>query len=243
MYLRFLRRNTIVDKGGKIGWRSSFIGGICYMPEPTSKETQINEALANMKNATDEQLYLELSHEGILEYRKFASKRALKSLSEEDRRKMFKKPVAGIYGPISAVFGRLEDKYKFDLSSSRRELPSVGQGKNIFSSNWAVIEKKICKEWHYCERKKEFSDENKLIVSVIALVLSGTDWGVRVATAVVLLAWHLGPKFMCNCPDLETGVATPQSSVSSAAPSPGSRARESTKRARRKGRRVTRRRD
>jgi hypothetical protein len=139
---------------------------------------------------------------------------AEKSLSKEDREKMKNWQGAGLYGPISGVFGRLEDKYQLDIMRTRNMQPNVEQGKNIFSSNWQWVHNKICNEWNFCKRKKEFADENKLLISIIALVLAGTSWHLRTATAVILLAWHQGPKFMCDCPDEKGESTTPQASES-----------------------------
>jgi hypothetical protein len=47
--------------------------------------------------------------------------------------------------------------------------PHLGEGKSIFQQRWKRIEHRICKEWGYCDKRKEFSDENKLLVSIIAL--------------------------------------------------------------------------
>jgi hypothetical protein len=111
-----------------------------------NEEIDITASLSAMKTFTEEQLYLDLSHENILEYRKIVDERAKKSLSKEDRHEMEHWGGAGLYGPISAVFGRLEDKYKLDIMRARQEQPNVEQGKNIFVHNWKTLQKKVCKE-------------------------------------------------------------------------------------------------
>lgn len=196
---------------------------------------EISNALAEMKTLTDEQLYTDLSSQFITELRDHVYDAAERSLSKEDRDEMKNWHGAGLYGPISAVFGRLEDRYQFDLMRVRQARPNVEQGRNIFSGNWEWVKNKICKEWNYCKKKKEFSDENKLLIAIIALVLAGTSWHVRTATAVILLAWHQGPKFMCACPDEESANITSQSSGSSTSASPRRQSRRQTRQGR-KGR-------
>jgi hypothetical protein len=176
--------------------------------------SEISAVFEDMKALPEAQLYLDLSGQYISESRTHASEAAEKSLSKEDREKMNKWQGAGLYGPISGVFGRLEDKYQLDIMRTRNMQPNVEQGKNIFSSNWQWVHNKICNEWNFCKRKKEFADENKLLISIIALVLAGTSWHLRTATAVILLAWHQGPKFMCDCPDEKGESTTPQASES-----------------------------
>jgi|ERR1017187_1630572 hypothetical protein len=171
-------------------------------------ESDITASLSTMKSFTEEQLYLDLSHENISQYHHVVAERAKNSLSKEDRRNMEHRQGAGLYGPISAVFGKLEKQYQLDIMRARQEQPNVDQGKNIFVENWKTIQNKVCKEWNYCEKRKEFSDENKLLISIIALAMGGTDWHVRTATAVVLLAWHQGPKFICDCTDGKAEVTT-----------------------------------
>jgi hypothetical protein len=207
------------------------------------EENEIAVSLSDLKSFNEDQLYLDLSHQDILEYRRAVAELAKQSLSQEDRHKMEQWQGAGLYGPISAVFGKLEDRYQLDIMRARQEEPNVDQGKSIFVRKWKTIQDKVCKEWNYCEKRKEFSDENKLLISIIGLAVGGTDWHVRTATAVVLLAWNQGPKFICDCPDTRAEVITLQSSESSATQGPDLQAPESTKPARRKGRRVTRRRD
>ncbi len=177
----------------------------------TDQLSEISDVLGKMKALSDEQLYLDLSREDNKEYRKHVYEAARNSLSNEDRRKMEGWTGAGLYGPISAVFGRLEDRYQLDIMRAHNAQPNVEQGQNLFSSNWRYIQNKICKEWNFCKRKKEFADENKLLISIIALVLAGTSWQLRTVAAVILLAWHQGPKFMCDCPDDEGEGATLQS--------------------------------
>ena len=80
------------------------------------------------------------------------------------------------------MFGKLEKQYQLDIMRARQEEPNIDQGKNIFVQNWKTIQNKVCKEWNYCEKRKEFSDENKLLISIIALAMGGTDWHVRTAT-------------------------------------------------------------
>jgi hypothetical protein len=205
--------------------------------------SEINDVLAEMKTFTDDQLYTGLSEDDTEKYRKYVYEAAERSLSDEDRTRMKNWPGAGLYGPISAVFGRLEDKYQFDIMRARAAQPNVEQGRHLFSSNWKLIQDKICNDWNYCKKKKEFADENKLLISIVALVLAGTSWHLRTAIAVVLLAWHQGPKFMCACPDEGSEGTTPQSSESSAAQGPGQQDPKSATRARRPTRRAPRRRD
>lgn len=208
----------------------------------SDRASEIDDVLAEMKTLTDEQLYTGLSQDDTEKYRKYVYEAAKKSVSKEDQAIIKKWPKAGIYGPISSVFGRLEDKYQFDLMRARSAQPNAEQGRHLFSSNWKLIQDKICKEWNFCKKKKEFADENKLLISIVALVLAGTSWHLRTATAVILLAWHQGPKFMCACPDEESEGTMSQSNVSSAAPSPDQRAPKSARRVRSQGRRVPRRR-
>jgi len=79
--------------------------------------------------------------------------------------------------------------------------PQLNEGKGIFERIWSELRKHICDEWHYCERRREFADELKLWVAIIAIAVRAMSLEVGVATAVVLIAVHKGPKFICNCPE------------------------------------------
>src|SRR5579864_2198089 len=112
----------------------------CRAEEVTMADqlSEISAVLEKMKALPDAQLYLDLSDQYISESRTYVYEAAEKSLSKEDREKMDNWQGAGLYGPISAVFGRLEDKYQLDIMRARNMQPNVEQGKNLFSANWAV---------------------------------------------------------------------------------------------------------
>jgi hypothetical protein len=64
---------------------------------------------------------------------------------------------------------------------------------------WKFIKHLVCDEWKFCERRKEFADDTRLLASLIGFLMPLVDWPIRATVIVVVLAMHKGPGFMCNC--------------------------------------------
>jgi hypothetical protein len=187
--------------------------------------TAIARQVAEFAPWNDEQLYLLLSQDFTRKANEQLLQKAVAKLDPEQRRKFAHEGQrgAGLYGPVSFLFGKIDDRTLHILTHPE---PTVGNGKGWFESNWKIFKNHFCDEWHYCEKRKEYSDDLSLITAITAIMVEKMSLEVGIAAAAVLLAFHRGPRFICDCQDsagagrADDGVEARKTTLSLAVPAP-----------------------
>lgn len=175
--------------------------------EPTAEV--ITQQVRDLGKLSDDDLYRLLSQESLEKYRKGLMKQAVDTLSPERRRQFErdKSRGAGLYGPISFLFGKVDHDMLHVLVDSTKLQPNAEDGKGLFALRWGNLKRQLCEDWHYCEKRKEYADPEALCAAMTAVAVNTSPLQPSIAAAVVLLASRQGPKFICDCPD-EAGAET-----------------------------------
>jgi len=169
----------------------------------------ITQQVRELGKLSDDDLYRLLSKESLEKYRKGLMKQAVDTLSPEERRRFErdKSMGAGLYGPISFLFGKVDREMLHVLVDSTKLQPNAEDGKGLFALRWSHLKRHLCEDWHYCEKRKEYADAEGLCGGMTTVAVSSSPLQPSIAAAVVLLASRQGPKFICECPD-EGGAET-----------------------------------
>jgi hypothetical protein len=173
---------------------------MCAKSDLTSS---IKEQLKAFSDSSDESLYYVLSSYTVAQFKDSVTKEALNSLPPDlrEKAKLEMGTGAGLYGPISFLLGKVDTDRNQLLLDAANLSPTVKDGVGQFESFWNRLKSHVCDDWHYCERRKQYADELTLWTAIAAIAVEKLSLEVSVATAVVLLAAHKGPKFICDCPD------------------------------------------
>lgn len=75
-----------------------------------------------------------------------------------------------------------------DLDKTPQAVISNDHKAEADAKRFRRIKTQVCDEWHYCEKRKDFGDDIKLVCSLIGFLVPLVDWPLRVTAAVVLLA-------------------------------------------------------
>ncbi len=89
-----------------------------------------------------------------------------------------------------------------NLRAALRNVPSGDDGENWSKTIWAFMVNVVCKRWKLCDKIHEYDDEFSLMAALIGFLFKhyGIIIELELMTAVILLAWHRGPNWMCKCP-------------------------------------------
>jgi hypothetical protein len=75
---------------------------------------------------------------------------------------------------------------------------SVDNGEEVFNGLWRRVQKRVCDEWDLCDKIKRA--DGGLVWKLIDFLQKGAAPSERqIIAAVVILAFRMGPHWMCNC--------------------------------------------
>jgi len=94
----------------------------------------------------------------------------------------------------------LTTKGKLEVTEEEMKNDSI-MGRKVVKKVESNLKNAICKEWKYCDKKKEFIDDlDKLVKAVVPLVVAATAMPLYTALAIaVLLVFKWGLDIYCKC--------------------------------------------
>ena len=167
---------------------------------------KVDSAIEKLKGLNEREIYYEVSRQQVERIKKQAISSALASLSPAERsaaeRDMNSKE--GIYGPISGLLSHVKEPSEHEVLYGIGKLrPTPENGEVLVKRILEQLKGLLCDDWHYCEKRKEYKDDLKLVATAAAIGVKTLSLEIGIVTAAILVAVYKGPDFFCNCSQRE----------------------------------------
>ncbi len=160
-----------------------------------------NLVRSSLQSSLDD-LLVELSQEDIRARRQAVYRELIEELGVRDpsaATRVRNDYSAGYWGEFSPLAGLVDPYLLAQGQALTHQFGTLANGNELFQFYWKQVQGKVCEEYEYCNKRKEHGDDGRFLATIAALIAKDFGWSEKVCVCVLVAAFYMGPRFICDC--------------------------------------------